>query len=48
VDINEKEHKEITYRLRRVHGQIDGVIRVIDSGRSCRRVVTANTRPAAT
>lgn len=38
--MNEKAQKEITNRLRRARGQIDGVITMIESGRSCRDVVT--------
>ena len=40
MDMNEKSQKEITNRLRRARGQIDGVITMIESGRSCRDVVT--------
>jgi DNA-binding FrmR family transcriptional regulator len=32
--------KQIITRLRRARGQIDGVIAMIESGRSCRDVVT--------
>jgi DNA-binding FrmR family transcriptional regulator len=40
MDMNEKSQKEITNRLRRARGQIDGVITMIENGRSCRDVVT--------
>jgi DNA-binding FrmR family transcriptional regulator len=40
VDLNPTAQKEITHRLRRARGQIDGVIAMIDSGRPCRDVVT--------
>jgi DNA-binding FrmR family transcriptional regulator len=39
VDMNETAQKEITNRLRRARGQIDGVIAMIENGRSCRDVV---------
>lgn len=32
--------KEITSRLRRARGQVEGVIAMIESGRSCREVAT--------
>jgi DNA-binding FrmR family transcriptional regulator len=40
VEMDEQAVKEITNRLRRARGQIDGVIAMIESGRSCRDVVT--------
>jgi DNA-binding FrmR family transcriptional regulator len=40
VNIAPQAQKEITNRLRRARGQIDGVISMIESGRSCREVVT--------
>lgn len=40
MDMDEQVAKEITNRLRRARGQIDGVIAMIESGRSCRDVVT--------
>jgi DNA-binding FrmR family transcriptional regulator len=40
MDLNEKSQREITNRLRRARGQIDGVITMIEAGRSCRDVVT--------
>jgi len=38
--MDEQAVKEIVNRLRRARGQIDGVIAMIESGRSCRDVVT--------
>ena len=38
--MNQTAQKEITNRLRRARGQIDGVIAMIDSGRPCRAIVT--------
>jgi len=38
--MNQTAQKEITNRLRRARGQIDGVITMIETGRSCRDVVT--------
>jgi DNA-binding FrmR family transcriptional regulator len=40
MDLNPIAQKEITHRLRRARGQIDGVIAMIESGRPCRDVVT--------
>jgi DNA-binding FrmR family transcriptional regulator len=40
VDLDEQVAKEITNRLRRARGQIDGVIGMIEAGRPCRDVVT--------
>jgi DNA-binding FrmR family transcriptional regulator len=40
VEMDEQVTREITNRLRRARGQIDGVIAMIESGRSCRDVVT--------
>lgn len=40
MEIDEQVAKEITNRLRRARGQIDGVIAMIEAGRSCRDVVT--------
>jgi DNA-binding FrmR family transcriptional regulator len=40
VEIDERTAKEITNRLRRARGQIDGVIGMIEAGRPCRDVVT--------
>ena len=38
--MDEQAVREITNRLRRARGQIDGVIAMIEAGRSCRDVVT--------
>ena len=40
VDIDPTAQKEITNRLKRARGQIDGVIAMIEAGRECRDVVT--------
>lgn len=40
MKIDPDAQKEITNRLRRARGQIDGVITMMESGRSCREVVT--------
>jgi len=40
MELDEQVAKEITNRLRRARGQIDGVIGMIEAGRSCREVVT--------
>jgi DNA-binding FrmR family transcriptional regulator len=40
MDMDEQVAKEIVNRLRRARGQIDGVITMIEAGRSCRDVVT--------
>ena len=40
MDINPTDRKQITDRLRRARGQVDGVIAMIEAGRSCRDVVT--------
>jgi DNA-binding FrmR family transcriptional regulator len=40
VDITDKERAEVVNRLKRARGQVDGVITMIDSGRSCADVVT--------
>jgi DNA-binding FrmR family transcriptional regulator len=40
VNVNEQSQKEILNRLRRARGQLEGVISMIESGRSCRDVVT--------
>jgi DNA-binding FrmR family transcriptional regulator len=40
MELDEQVAKEITNRLRRARGQIDGVIAMIEAGRSCRDVVT--------
>lgn len=40
MEMDELAAKEIVNRLRRARGQIDGVISMIEDGRSCRDVVT--------
>lgn len=40
MDMDEDEARLVINRLRRARGQIDGVITMIESGRSCRDVVT--------
>jgi DNA-binding FrmR family transcriptional regulator len=38
--MDEQGLKDVTNRLRRARGQIDGVLGMIESGRSCRDIVT--------
>jgi DNA-binding FrmR family transcriptional regulator len=40
VNLTPEAQKEIIHRLRRARGQIEGVISMMESGRSCREVVT--------
>lgn len=40
MELDEQSAREITNRLRRARGQIDGVIGMIEAGRPCRDVVT--------
>ena len=40
MDISDKERTDITNRLKRARGQIDGVLAMIEEGRSCKDVVT--------
>jgi DNA-binding FrmR family transcriptional regulator len=40
MDISDQERTDITNRLKRARGQIDGVLGMIEEGRSCRDVVT--------
>lgn len=40
MELDEQVAREITNRLRRARGQIDGVIGMIEAGRPCRDVVT--------
>jgi DNA-binding FrmR family transcriptional regulator len=40
VDITDKERSEVVNRLKRARGQVDGVITMIEGGRSCADVVT--------
>lgn len=40
MEIDEEEARQVIHRLRRARGQIDGVISMIEDGRSCRDIVT--------
>ena len=40
MDMSEQDRKDVTHRLRRARGQIDGILTMIEEGRSCRDVVT--------
>lgn len=40
MDIPEGTVPELTHRLRRAHGQLGAVIRMVESGRECREVLT--------
>jgi DNA-binding FrmR family transcriptional regulator len=40
MDIDATAQRDVVNRLRRARGQIDGVIAMMESGRSCRDVVT--------
>jgi DNA-binding FrmR family transcriptional regulator len=40
MDLNASAQKEITHRLRRARGQIEGVITMLEAGRPCRDIVT--------
>lgn len=40
ADMDEAAKKQVTTRLRRAAGQIEGVIAMIEAGRSCRDIVT--------
>jgi DNA-binding FrmR family transcriptional regulator len=40
MEMDEQGLKDVTNRLRRARGQIDGVLAMIESGRSCRDIVT--------
>ncbi len=40
MEIDEQEAREVIHRLRRARGQVDGVIAMIESGRSCKDIVT--------
>lgn len=40
MQMDEAEMKDVVHRLRRARGQIDGVLAMIEAGRSCRDVVT--------
>lgn len=39
-DINPNDMQKVIARLRRAQGQIDGVVRMIESGRDCKDIVT--------
>lgn len=40
MELEEQAAKDVVNRLRRARGQLDGVIAMIEQGRSCRDVVT--------
>ncbi|HWF42512.1 MAG TPA: metal-sensitive transcriptional regulator [Acidothermaceae bacterium] len=40
MEMDEVAMKDVVHRLRRARGQIDGIIAMIEDGRSCRDVVT--------
>jgi DNA-binding FrmR family transcriptional regulator len=40
MQMDEAAMKDVVHRLRRARGQIDGVLAMIEAGRSCRDVVT--------
>jgi DNA-binding FrmR family transcriptional regulator len=40
MELEEQAAKDVVTRLRRARGQIDGVIAMIEDGRSCKDVVT--------
>jgi DNA-binding FrmR family transcriptional regulator len=40
MDISDKERAEVTNRLKRARGQIDGVLAMIEADRSCNDIVT--------
>ncbi len=40
MDISDKERLEVLNRLKRARGQIDGVIAMIEHGRTCNDIVT--------
>jgi len=40
MQMDESAMKDVTLRLRRARGQIDGILAMIEAGRSCRDVVT--------
>jgi DNA-binding FrmR family transcriptional regulator len=43
MDISDADRTKIVNRLRRARGQIDGVVAMIETGRSCKDVVTQLT-----
>ncbi|MFN0280854.1 MAG: metal-sensitive transcriptional regulator [Kineosporiaceae bacterium] len=40
MELEEQAAKDVIHRLRRARGQVDGVIAMIEDGRSCREIVT--------
>lgn len=40
MQLEEQAAKDVVHRLRRARGQIDGIISMIEDGRSCRDIVT--------
>jgi DNA-binding FrmR family transcriptional regulator len=40
VRLDERTTADVLPRLRRVHGQLGGVVRMLEEGRDCREVVT--------
>jgi DNA-binding FrmR family transcriptional regulator len=40
MDINPEMHRDVVNRLKRARGQIDGIINMLDEGRTCTDVVT--------
>lgn len=40
MQLEEQAAKDVVHRLRRARGQLDGIISMIEEGRSCRDVVT--------
>ena len=40
MEFNDKERTEVVNRLKRARGQIDGVLAMIEDGRSCNDIVT--------
>ncbi len=40
MDIPQDELTDVVKRLRRIEGQIDGIVRMIEEGRDCSAVVT--------
>ncbi len=40
MEMAEQDRKDVTNRLRRARGQIDGILTMVEEGRSCRDIVT--------
>ncbi len=40
MQLEEQAAKDVVHRLRRARGQIDGIIAMIESGRSCKDIAT--------